>query len=133
VLASFISVERRKPRLTSRRRCASVPHDALAYVWFMFAGFSKLFLGKEEEAVAWLRRSIETNTNNPTSHFLLAAALVYLGRLPEARSEARAGLAINPTFTIARVRISASSDTPAFVAARDRYIDGLRKAGVPEG
>jgi tetratricopeptide (TPR) repeat protein len=108
------------------------PRDTLVYLWCMFAGIAKLHLGKEEEAVAWLRRSIETNSNNPSSHFLLAAALARLGKLAEARSEVQAGLAINPSFTIARVRASASGDHPAVVAGRERFIDGLRKAGAPE-
>jgi TolB-like protein/class 3 adenylate cyclase len=109
------------------------PHDALVYIWCAIAGVGKFYLGKEEEAVAWLRRSIETNRNDPMPHFFLAAALARLGRLPEARSEAQAGLAINPTFTIARVRAGASSDNPARIAGGERFIDGLRKAGVPEG
>ena len=108
------------------------PRDTHVYLWCMFAGLAKFHLGKEEEAVAWLRRSIEANRNFPTSHFVLAAALARLGRLPEARSEARAGLAIHPAFTIARFRAGMSSDDPAAVAEWERYIDGLRKAGVPE-
>jgi tetratricopeptide (TPR) repeat protein len=87
---------------------------------------------KGEEAVAWLRRSIETKRNYPMSHFFLAAALAHLGRLPEARSEARAGLAINPTFTISHYRAGASSDDLNAVAGLDRVTDCLRKAGVPE-
>ena len=109
------------------------PRDASVYLWCMFAGIAKLSLGKDEEAATWLRRSIETNTNNPMSHFYLAAALARLGRIPEARSEAQAGLAMNPTFTIARIRASAPSDDPARIAISERFIDGLRKAGVPEG
>jgi tetratricopeptide (TPR) repeat protein len=108
------------------------PHDTFAYGWCTIAGVAKLYLSKEEEAVAWLRRSIEANTNHASSHFGLAAALARLGRLPEARSEAQAGLAINPTFTISRMRASGSSDNPTAVAGRERIIDGLRKAGVPE-
>jgi tetratricopeptide (TPR) repeat protein len=108
------------------------PRDTLVYLWCMFAGWAKFYLGKEEEAVAWLRRSIETNRNFPMSHFFLAAALALVGRLPEARSEVRAGLTMDPTFTISRIRASASSDNPAAIAGRERVIDGLRKAGVPE-
>ena len=37
-----------------------------------------------------------------------------------------------PTFTISPFLASAPSDNPAFRAGRERYIDGLRKAGVPE-
>jgi tetratricopeptide (TPR) repeat protein len=108
------------------------PHDTLANVWCAIAGMAKLWLGQEEEAVGWLRRSIEANVNDPLSRFCLAASLARLGRLPEARSEAQAGLAMNPTFTIARFRSSAPSDSPAFRIGGERLIDGMRKAGVPE-
>jgi TolB-like protein/class 3 adenylate cyclase/Tfp pilus assembly protein PilF len=108
------------------------PRDTSVYLWCTIAGAAKLHLGKDEEAEAWLRRSIETSRNFPMSHFALAAALAHLGRLTEAQSEVRVGLAMNPTFTIARVSASASSNEPAVVAGRERYIDGLRKAGVPE-
>ena len=47
----------------------------------MFAGFAKLQLGADAEAVAWLRRRIEANRNYPRAHFHLAAALALLGRL----------------------------------------------------
>ena len=50
----------------------------------------------------------------------------------EARAAATAGLALNPTFTIRRFRNSASSDNPTYLAQRERVIDGMRKAGVPE-
>jgi TolB-like protein/class 3 adenylate cyclase len=110
------------------------PHDTFAFVWYTIAGGAKLHVGKEEEAVAWLRRSIEGSRNYSTSRFLLAAALAHLGRLAEARSVAEAGLAIVPTFTIARFRAvaSASSDNPLCLAGWERIIEGLRKAGVPE-
>jgi tetratricopeptide (TPR) repeat protein len=108
------------------------PRDTFAYVWYYIAGAAKLFLGKEEEAIPWLRRSIETNGNFPNSHFTLAAALACLGRLPEAQSEIRAGRAINPTFTISRILASTPSDSPIAFFVRERIIDGLRKAGLPE-
>ena len=109
------------------------PRDTYAYLWFFIAAAAKLRLGREEEAVAWLRRSVEANPSFPGSHFLLAAALARLGRLPEASSEAQAGLAISPTFTISRYRASApSDDNPAQIAGYERIIDGLRKAGFPE-
>jgi hypothetical protein len=83
-------------------------------------------------AITWLRRSIETNRNYPWTHFVLAAALARLGRLSEACSVAQARLAIDPAFTIARYRAGAFSDNPTYLAGRERLIDGMRKAGVPE-
>ena len=108
------------------------PRDTHVYLWCMFAGLAKFRLGREEEAVVWLRRSVDANRNYPSSRFILAAALARIGRLPEARSEVRAGLAINPTFTIARFRAGVFSDDPAVAAGWERYADGLRAAGAPE-
>jgi TolB-like protein/class 3 adenylate cyclase/Tfp pilus assembly protein PilF len=108
------------------------PRDASVYVWCMFAGLAKLHLGEEDEAVVWLRRSIETNRNYATSHFLLAAALARLGKLAEARSEVHLGLAINPAFTIARVRSIETNENATVIGGQERIADGLRKAGVPE-
>ena len=108
------------------------PRDTHVHLWCLFAGLAKLHLGKEEEAVAWLRRSVETNRNFPSSRFALAAALARLGRLPEARSEAQVGLAIHPQFTISRFRAGMWSNHATASDGRERVIDGLRKAGIPE-
>lgn len=108
------------------------PRDPLAYLWCMYAGWGSLCLGKDEEAVAWLRRSIEVNRNFSLSHFFLAAGLARLGRFSEAQSETHAGLAIDPTFTTSRARASMLSDNSAVLAGWECVSDGLRKAGVPE-
>jgi class 3 adenylate cyclase/TolB-like protein len=109
------------------------PRDPTSYVWALFAGMAKLHLGRDEEAVAWLRRSIDFNRNYATGQFYLAAALAQCGKLDEARNAARGALALGPTFTIRRFRASASSENPVYLAGRERAIEGMRKAGVPEG
>ena len=48
-------------------------------------------------------------------------------------SEVQAALALNPGFTIRRYRAGAQSDNPAFLKGRERIIENMRKAGVPEG
>jgi tetratricopeptide (TPR) repeat protein len=107
------------------------PRDTQAYIWMAIAGATKLCLGRDEEAVAWLLRSIEANQNHALSHFALAATQAHLGRMSEAQAAAKAGLALNPTFTIRRFRASASSDNQTFLAQRERVSEGLRNAGVP--
>jgi TolB-like protein/Flp pilus assembly protein TadD len=109
------------------------PRDVHVYLWCMYAGAAKLYLGRDDEAVPWLRRSVEVNPGLAYSHFFLGAAFARLGRLQEARSEAQAGLEINPSLTIARFRAGGFTDHPNVVAGRERVIGGLRKAGVPEG
>jgi TolB-like protein/class 3 adenylate cyclase len=109
------------------------PRDRSAWGWMSYAGLAKLGLGADEQAVERLRRSVELNSNHPVTHFTLAAALAHLGRLDEARSEVRAGLAINPTFTVSRFRaFGARTDDPAELERGKRVVDGMREAGVPE-
>jgi TolB-like protein/class 3 adenylate cyclase len=109
------------------------PRDTEANVWMMFAGLGKLQHGADEEAVARFRRSIEINRNHPRTHFYLAATLAHLGRLDEARCAVQAGLALDPTFTISRFRINVPSDNPTYLAERERLIEGMCMAGVPDG
>jgi tetratricopeptide (TPR) repeat protein len=111
------------------------PRDILAYRWFQMVGLAKRQLNADAEAVVWLRRSIEANRNYASVHFNLAAALASLGELDEARATVQAGLALDPSFTIRRFRdaTNARSDNPTFLAGRDRAIEGMRLAGVPEG
>ena len=108
------------------------PRDPLAYTWAVFAGMAKLHFGKDEEAAAWLRRSIEFNRNYSTAHFYLAASLAQRGKLDDARAVAVVGFTLDPTFTIRRFRDSGSSDNPVYLAGRERAIEGLRMAGIPE-
>jgi TolB-like protein/Flp pilus assembly protein TadD len=109
------------------------PRDTAAYAWMFYVGAAKILLRADAEAVGWLRRSIEANRNFPLAHFWLAGALGLLGVLDEARTAAKAGLALDPDFTIRRVRASRSSNNPTVLAARDRLCEGMRIAGVPEG
>jgi TolB-like protein/class 3 adenylate cyclase len=110
------------------------PRDTLAFTWMFVAGTAKLHLGGYEQAVAWFRRTIEANRNYPLAYFSLAVALAHLGRLDEARSAVRAGLALNPTFTLSRVRAAwtVRSDDPTCLAQLEPILEGMRKAGVPE-
>jgi tetratricopeptide (TPR) repeat protein len=110
------------------------PRDTMAYIWMTNGGLAKLHLGSYEQAVAWFRRAIEANRNVPPAYFWLAAALTQLGRLDEARSALKAGLALNPAFSISRARAAwtAMSDDPTYLAQLEPIFDGLRKTGVPE-
>jgi len=110
------------------------PRDTLAYTWMNYVGLAKLHLESYEQAIAWLRRAIEASRNYPLTYFYLAAALAQLGRLDEARSAVKAGLALNPSYTISRIRVAwtARSDDPTYLAGLERIFDGLGKAGVPE-
>jgi len=110
------------------------PHDSMAYSWMYMAGLAKNQLGLWDQAIAWFRRAIETNRNIAHPHFALGVALTRLGRLAEARASTKAGLALNPAFTLSRFRANwtAANDDPTFLAWLERQIEAMRMAGVPE-
>ena len=110
------------------------PRHMMAYAWLAAAGTAKRHLGNWEEAVAWFRRSIEANRNFPLAHFELATAQTQLGRQDEARSAVKAGLALDPAFSISRARAfwRRESSDPKHLARLERLLDSLGKAGVPE-
>ncbi|MEH2587707.1 winged helix-turn-helix domain-containing tetratricopeptide repeat protein [Bradyrhizobium sp. AZCC 1721] len=114
------------------------PRDSRAYRWMLNIGIAKQVLGADAEAVVWLRRCVEANWNYPIGHFSLAAALARVGSPDEAQASVRAGLALDPTFTLRRLRhlvpggLAVSTD-PTFRAGAKRVLDDMRLAGVPEG
>jgi TolB-like protein/class 3 adenylate cyclase len=110
------------------------PSDTQSYTWMMNAGMAKNHLGQFDQAVSWFRRSIEANRNMAHPHFVLGSALAQLGRLDEAGSAIRAGLALNPGFSVSRARAAwaATSDDQIYLAQMERNCEGLRKAGAPE-
>jgi hypothetical protein len=64
----------------------------------------------------------------------LAASLAHIGRLDEAHSALKAGLALDPSFTLSRFRagMAAMSDGPRYLAWIEPAIERMRAAGVPE-
>lgn len=107
------------------------PRDIKASSWMNTAGVARSYLGDDEAAVEWFKRSIETNRNiAPFVHFYLAAALAHLGHLDEAAASLQRGLILAPTFSIAQFHISTPSDHPTCLAQRVRITAGLRKAGL---
>jgi TolB-like protein/Tfp pilus assembly protein PilF len=109
------------------------PRDPRVNDWLGINGYAKDSLGRCDEAVTWLRRSIQANGGYETVYFNLAAALSHLGRVEEARDAARRGLDLNPHFTVSGfLTANTFSDSPAHRAWRERQAKGMREAGIPE-
>jgi TolB-like protein/class 3 adenylate cyclase/Tfp pilus assembly protein PilF len=110
------------------------PRDTMASAWMFLAGNAKNQLGIWEQAAAWHQRAIEANRNFGHPYFGLGAALARLGRLDEARSAVKAGLALRPSHSIAVVRAFAEalSDSPTYRAGLEPLFEAMRMAGVPE-
>ncbi len=108
------------------------PRDKYLSAWLVIAGIGKLYLGNDDEAVTYFRRSIEVNRNHPAAQYFLAGALALVGRLEEAQRAVRAAMALHRDFTVSRFRVGAASDNPRYLTARERLCDGMRQAGVPK-
>jgi adenylate cyclase len=68
-------------------------------------------------------------THSPLARRLLAATYAQAGRLEEARAAAKEYLEVNPNFSIKRYMELEPYENPADL---EDYLQGLRKAGLPE-
>jgi tetratricopeptide (TPR) repeat protein len=94
--------------------------DTYASAWTNFASLAELELGSYEDAVGLSRRALEANRNYPQAIFILASALAQLGRLDEAHSAVKEGLALNPSFAVSRVRAALAPSDDLIIQASDR-------------
>jgi len=69
-----------------------------------------------------LRRGIESNRNLLKDISISRRGPGAAGELDEARATARAGLALNRTFTIKRYRAGRQGDNPTYLAGRERTL-----------
>jgi tetratricopeptide (TPR) repeat protein len=93
--------------------------------YFQGLGLAYYEVGRYKEALATLKQD-----NNPffVVHRTLAAVYVRLGRLEEARVEVSELLKKKSDYTLKMVNLRPYKDP----AQRDRFINDLRKAGVPD-
>jgi len=84
-----------------------------------------------DEAILWLRRSIEAAPGIGVNRYALAASLALAGRDQDARATAAEYRRQQPAMSIERLRALPYSDHPRYLAWRERLYDGLRKAGQP--
>lgn len=95
-------------------------------------GLSCMHLGDDERALHLGERSIHQHPVWPRSYETLAMAYAVNDLMDDARATVRLLLDKWPGYSIAQHRIEMMSTRPAFLAQRERLLDGLRAAGLPE-
>jgi tetratricopeptide (TPR) repeat protein len=85
--------------------------------------------GRYEEAISYYRRATKREPNDVTAQYALAATCSMAGREEEARAAAKEALRINPKFSVERIMKTYPLKDPA---ARERFAQALRKAGLPD-
>lgn len=108
------------------------PHDSNRGEWYVSIGVAWFMMDRLEEAIIWLRRSTEANPELGINYSALASACSLAGRNEEARNALSAYMSLHPMMTITTLRSSRYSDHPAYLVWRERFYEGLRKAGLPE-
>jgi len=99
---------------------------------WMFEGglaLAHLNAGRYEEAVEWADRALQENTRAMAVLRFKAAACGQLGRTEEGRECVRRLRELVPGSTVASAKESHGFVSPEVLAI---YIEGLRKAGLPE-
>jgi TolB-like protein/thioredoxin-like negative regulator of GroEL len=106
------------------------PKDPQAFVRYFHLGLERLHQDDYEGAVTLARRSLQNSTTSYAARTVLISALGHLGRTAEAEKEVAALLKQRPDFTVSLARKLRPYTDEGY---REQFLDGLRKAGVPEG
>jgi tetratricopeptide (TPR) repeat protein len=102
------------------------------WTWLLGVGWSYVMMGRDEEALPWLERSIAITPASGRPLMLLAAAYQRLGRTDEAKAALAKALRLRPGSTANNSAISTKNASPIYVEASQRVIQSMIAAGLPE-
>lgn len=102
------------------------------WTWAIGAGFTYLLMGRAEEALPWLQRSIAITSASGRTHLLLAAAYRQLGRVTEARATMTKAMVLRPGSTALNVPSPTKNTSPVYLKASERIVSLMVAAGLPE-
>ncbi len=103
------------------------PFDPLNYLAHNALAISYFQRGQYADARDAARRSIQSNPQFGMSHAFLAAALVRLGCIEEAKAEAHQAVVHDPNFSIGRFSTAAGFEPAVFAP----FAEVWREAGIP--
>jgi tetratricopeptide (TPR) repeat protein len=105
------------------------PRDYLVVIWHVTAAWAHLSAERFEQAADCARRAADWNPAFADAHGVLASASAHLGRMADARASLDAFTGLVPGLSLADQLLARPFRRPA---DRERYLAGLRKAGLPE-
>jgi adenylate cyclase len=110
------------------------PLDPYQAFFHVFKAIGYFMLRRDGDAIGSLRRAVANVPEFPAAVSWLASVLALKGCEAEARDVLKRyfGLRGAKTRTIAQWKALEPSDNPVYLAARERWYNGLRKAGMPE-
>jgi len=111
------------------------PHDRFLVNLYNAKAMAFGILQEYEEALLWFQRAEAAVPDNPLNGCVRSALLAMAGREADARATMQCYLASEnaPIRTIAQWQnVQLPADSLRLLASRQRFIEGLRKAGLPE-
>jgi DNA-binding winged helix-turn-helix (wHTH) protein/TolB-like protein/tetratricopeptide (TPR) repeat protein len=111
---------------------ADVPQVS-RWTWLLGAGVACLLMDRNEEAIAWMQRSLAITQGTGRTHFMLAVALQRLGRTEEAKQAIATGLKLRPGSTATNIALPRKNQSALYVAKADQIKAALLQAGMPDG
>ena len=103
------------------------------WTWMIGAGWANMLMGRAEDAVPWLQKSIAITAASGRTHMLLAAAYQQLGKTDEARAAMEKGRELRPGSTVQNVPTPKKNSSPVYLQAAERIMQLMAAAGLPEG
>jgi DNA-binding winged helix-turn-helix (wHTH) protein/Flp pilus assembly protein TadD len=103
------------------------------WTWMIGAGWANMLMGRAEDAVPWLLKSIAITSGSGRTHMLLAAAYQQMGRTEEARAAMEKGRELRPGSTVLNVPTPRKNSSPIYIEATERIMRLMAAAGLPEG
>jgi TolB-like protein len=109
------------------------PRDPFRSVWESHMCHAYAHLGQWEKVVEWCQKAVATNPAYWFPYIDLVAANGWLGHDAEAKAAIDGLHKQRPGYTVQSAASFHPTDDPTFNAQYQRIVDGLRKAGLPEG
>lgn len=108
------------------------PRDANLNTIYVVLAAAYLYQGRDREALDMARRSALERPDHSVTHSWVASAAANLGEAETARAAIAEFRRLLPQYTIASFRAEKLCSNATCESQRERYYEGLRKAGLPE-
>ncbi len=98
----------------------------------LIAGVAQFHLGHDEASYAEMEKMVVADPRVGFAYQWMAAIDALHGRDAKAYENLERYKQLIPIHTISGLKATERSKNPVFLAQRERFYDGLRKAGLPE-
>ncbi len=108
------------------------PRDGRLHGFLVVIAAAHLYAGRDAEALSWARRAVDARPEYSIPHAWVAAAAANLGDMATARAEIAEFRRLQPDYSLASFKAERYSVSPEFLRQRERFYQGLRKAGLAD-